>query len=258
MSGAAAATAAALTAPQRLSPQEFFSAFPVPPDEAERRLRLRAKRVDQLRPPLRPLDDALLRMAGSDAAEGGALGASLCGLTVTLVGEAEQTVLAQICRDAGGAWVGISSIASWPPIPRKLTNCQYVVASGEVECVNKTNLRIADDERAKLLPSLAQGDPAVADSLAPGGYLAMLKAHHASVLAGGGVADPMLSLALQTISREHQYLGAPLRVQGAVVGALCAWFTDKEAVEAHGRRAALQERADLVAAVIEQVCPACF
>ena len=44
----------------------------------------------------------------------------------------------------------------------------------------------------------------------------------------------------------------------AVVGALCAWFTDKEAVEAPGRRAALQERADLVAAVIEQVCPACF
>ena len=237
---------------QRLSPQQFFNYFPVPPDEAERRVGLHARRVEQLRPPLPPLDAVLRPMA-----ERGVLGASLTGLTVTLMGEASQTVLALLCRAPDGTWVGGEQIGigEWARIPRKLTYCQYVVASGAVECIDRDRdgaITIADDDRARLMPSLAASDRGVAETLAPGGYVAMLQEHAAKVHAGDASANPALSLAIATCSQQNHYLGAPLRTDGCVVGALCAWFTDKAGAES--ARARLQEQAVVVAAVIEQAC----
>ena len=234
---------------QRMSPQAFFNSFPVPPDEAERRIALHKRRIGGLKAPLPALDAVIVPIA-----TGGVFGASLCGLTVTLMNDAMQTVLSFFCRTPDGAWVdgGTIGIASWPPIPRKLTNCQYVVASGDVECVNGGNLIIADEVRRAMMPSLAQGDPAIAEALAPGGHVAMLQAHAAKMRNGGGDADPMLTLALQTCSRSHQYLGAPIRVDECVVGALCAWFTDAAAVDEPGLRDKLQAKAAVVADVLKK------
>ena len=246
----------ALTDPSvRLSPREFFSYFPVPPDEAERRQLLQRSCLVQLCAPVQPLEATLRR-----AVEGGVLGPGLGGLLVTLMAESEQRVLALLCRAADGTWVGSSQIgiANWAPIPRKLTNCQYVVASGEVECVSATSgHRLPDARREALMPSLAHADPAIANALAPGGYVAMLHAHAAKLQAGGVDPDPMLSLALQTVSGH--YMGAPVRLKdGCVVGALCGLFNTDAAggVELEGAdvRAALQQQAALVATVLEGVC----
>lgn len=237
----------------QLSAQEFFNYFPVPPDEAERRLLLQTRCIDRLQPPLPPLDAALRPVA-----EGGLLGPGLRGLLITLMADSEQRVLALLCLAADGTWKGSEQIGigTWAPIPRKLTNCQYVVASGEVECVSSTSGRLLSDERRRsLMPSLATADPAIADALAPGGYIAMLQAHGERVAAGGGTADPMLSLALDTVSRNHQYVGAPIRLQdGCVVGALCGMFSGSMEEETPGVRATLQKHAGIVARLLEGLC----
>ena len=238
---------------QRLSPQEFFNYFPVPPNEAERRVALKKSKLDQLRPPQAHQQlDAILR----PLVESNFLGTSLRGLLVTLMADSKQTIIALLCKAPDGTWVSGDriGISEWAPIPRKLTNCQYVVASGEMECMSRKNDH--GDERIGLVEqtNLAKGDQSIAEALAPDGWIAMVKAHAAKVEAGGGQADPMLSLALATLSREHEYVGAPIRLDdGLVVGALCAMFGEAAAIEAAGRRAVLQEKAAVVAKIIESL-----
>ena len=66
---------------------------------------------------------------------------------------------------------------------------------------------------------------------------------------------PMLSLALETVSRNHQYVGAPIRLQdGCVVGALCGMFSGAMEEETPGVRATLQKHAGIVARLLEGLC----
>ena len=173
---------------------------------------------------------------------------------VTLMGEATQRVVSLWCRVEGGAFVGSREvgIAHWPDIPRKLTRCQYVVASGEMQCINNASATMMPRAQAhSLFPSLAAADPAIAEALTPGGWLATLKQHAERSRAGDPDADKLFANVVACFGTNRHYLGAPIRVGGRVVGAMCAWFTEEAALEVAGRRALLEQQAELVAGVLE-------
>ena len=225
---------------QRMSAREFFNYFPMPPDEPERRLHMSDSGLDTLRAPLPMLDAALKTLATS-----GQLGTSLCGLMVTLMGADTQRVLALLCRSPEGSFVDGQEcgVPQWPVIPRKLTRCQYVVASGDVVCVNRESGNLMPDaERSNLMPTMAEADHTIAEACAPGGYVSMIQEHIASVKAGGE-ANQNLSIALESFGGNKHYLGAPIKIEHRVVGAMCAWFTDAAAIKVAGRKEMLEEQA---------------
>ena len=105
----------------------------------------------------------------------------------------------------------------------------------------------------QLFPSLAEADSSIADALSPGGWVATLQQHAAQVRAGDPNADQMLSHVLACFGRNSHYLGAPVRVGGRVVGALCAWYETEEAMQVAARRALLEQQATVVAKVLEAI-----
>ena len=253
-SGAGAPAAASMR------PSEYLERFPVPPDEAERRVS-NLSAMASITSPCAELDAALRGLA-----EAGTLGPSLTGLMVTFMeADAERLISTYCRRPDNGRFVSATPDCGWPRVPRKLTRCQYVVASGKVECI--ANEAVPGKQLNALLPTLAAADPAVAESLAPGGWLDLIQQHLASARASA-VADSSsgreeaLALILSSFRPTNLYTGAPIRlgVGGRVVGALCAWFTPENDVVAAelrtklaGELAVLKEQADGMSKLVSEL-----
>ena len=242
-----------------LRPQEFLARFPLPADEAERRLGA-VSATGQIPCPCADLDGALRRTA-----EAASLGGDLVGLMVTFMEDDSQRLVASICRKPGGSkWVSTVP-EDFPSIPRKYTRCQHVVASGRVECLSRADV-LPRRQMEQLAPTLAAADPAVATSFAPGGYHHLVQQFVAEAASGGGgggggggglSAERKQALALMasvTHPPTHVYAGAPVRLGagGQIVGVLCAWFTGDaaDAAAAAARRAALEREGAEVSSLV--------
>ena len=243
-----------------MRPSEYLERFPVPPDEAERRVS-NLSAMASIPSPCAELDAAVRGLA-----EAGTLGPSLTALMVTFMEADTERLISTYCRRPdSGQFVSATPDCGWPKVPRKLTRCQYVVASGKVECI--ANDAVPRKQLNALLPTLAAADPAVAESLAPGGWLDLIQQHVASAQASA-VADSSsgreeaLALMLSSHRPTNLYTGAPIRlgVDGRVVGALCAWFTPENDVVAAeletklaGEIAVLKEQADAMSKLVSSL-----
>ena len=56
---------------------------------------------------------------------------------VTLMDAETQHILVSLARGADGAFVTATPSRGYPVIPRKCSNCQHVIGSGEVVCLQR-------------------------------------------------------------------------------------------------------------------------
>ena len=122
-----------MMAQQQMSMQSFMAKFPQPPDEAERRLVLLKKRLmDAPRSDFVKIDDLLRNMVIS-----GALGPDCHVAMFNVIGEHEQRGLSMCLALDDGRMLTYEDLPMMAEerTARKASMCQYVVATGEYQCM---------------------------------------------------------------------------------------------------------------------------
>ena len=245
---------------QSLMMQAFMKRFPLPADELERRAAVDNSKLMTLPLPCPSLDAALAAVT-----ERGSLGIECKGLFIgVLDATTQRNVAFRLYEETGRRWVDTAEITEGMPtdaLPRKMTYCQYVLAAGEVVCVNpKKELLLTQKHgvgAGRGAASILQGEPAMlgalsqADSafaeglsaLAPCMDPAWLEAHPGPAIMFAAMNDV-----------SNIYVGAPLRIQGRVVGTLCALLKGEGLSEASvAHRQALEGEAKRVTEVLKEL-----
>jgi len=206
------------------------------------------------------LDQALAAIT-----ERGSLGAECKGLFVAVLDATSQRNLAfRLWEASAGRWAATAEITSGMPsdaLPRKMTYCQYVVASGEVMCLNPAKEVAQNKQRGcgagRGAASLLQGDSAMLGSLSEadptfGEGLSALGPCMAPEWLEANPGPALMFAAMNDL--RNVYLGAPLRVRGRVVGTLCALLQADGLTEASvAHRRALEGEAVRVTELLEEL-----
>lgn len=217
--------------------EEFMQRFPLPPNEAERRLALRASGVMAIGVHKgcvgrERVAELVTRMAQSEALAPDVLGSELVGVLVTLMDADTQRLLVALAKDETSGGFTAADLRRPLALPRKCTKCQHVIASGDVVCVKggmkggggtTSASEVASSASVqKLIPSLIVADDAVNEATSLGKSLTeYVRAQTV------GHPDPNWKRLLRTFSDRNLYTGAPIFLHGHVVGALCAYTAGK-------------------------------
>ena len=215
-----------------MKPLEFMRRYPLPPDEAERRIALGASGLADGLAAIGEAGCAELDVHLESFVKGDPLGGELLGLMVTLVEVERQTVVVALARAADGTFVSATPRGGFPVIPRKCSNCQHVVAAGGPVCLQGGVRGGGSDEEVgpvlastpRIVPSLMMCDKTVRAATAAGGYLGQAGRAVAQLKASGRCDDPGWDLAIRTYGNGgNLYTGAPVSVRGVIVGTVCAY-----------------------------------
>ena len=124
-----------MMAAQQMSMQTFMAKFPQPPDEAERRLVLMKRKLMEHPLPCTRIDEVCRNVLESNM-----LGEHCRALMITIIGADQQRMIATCFRLVEDPSI-LKDTSDLPPamldgmlVSRKMTACQYVVASGEMQC----------------------------------------------------------------------------------------------------------------------------
>ena len=137
-------------------------------------------------------------------------------------------------------------------IPRKLSSCQYVVATGQMFCHARSERDpFAQNEAMQLRDALADAGSTTErekfdEILGDDGFYKALE--DTSVT---GDDQPVFDVFKSLFSGEYTYAGAPVRYGGRVMGALCTMGTRPKATAEE--RAELERYADRVSALLEKI-----
>ena len=154
--------------------------------------------------------------------------------------------------------------------PRKFTACQFVVATGEMQCFDKDHgpeqmkLQMSEEFQAAI-PSLMSVDETVAEKLPE--MMAMVMG-----FASGDVQFPpgtsevdkdcIMQMGQLMTVEDRMYMGTPVKLGGRVMGALCAFYTElgkddmdpaQWDTEHTARKALLSTLADEVSAILAEI-----
>ena len=147
--------------------------------------------------------------------------------------------------------------------PRKMTACQYMIASGDMQCYRKGCFPPTmgpDASVNALVPALMAVDEAIATEVGPGGSMEWFFSHLMALTpadSGPATAEeqPFVEhLQKFLVSGNATYLGFPIRHGGRVIGSFCsAWYQlpADEGVPA-AARAAMEEALATIEAVLER------
>ena len=144
-----------MMAQQQMSMQSFMAKFPQPPDEAERRLVLLKKRLmDAPRSDFVKIDDLLRNMVIS-----GALGPDCHVAMFNVIGEHEQRGLSMCLALDDGRMLTYEDLPMMAEerTARKASMCQYVVATGEYQCMRKQDATLADGQSCFMMEFMKKG-----------------------------------------------------------------------------------------------------
>ena len=136
--------------------EEFMQRFPLPPNEAERRLALRASGVMAIGVHKgcvgrERVAELVTRMAQSEALAPDVLGSELVGVLVTLMDADTQRLLVALAKDETSGGFTAADLRRPLALPRKCTKCQHVIASGDVVCVKGGMKGVAGRPRRRRL-----------------------------------------------------------------------------------------------------------
>jgi len=220
--------------------------FPMPPNEAERRVgidAIAAKLAELPNGPVEPIEAVMRELVG-------AMSGSCGSMALTMNLDHLQRFLSLYIRDpdspSGVAFMDTATCDVQTLVPRKLTACQYVVATGEMACY-----RTAERHQREMLPSIVQGDPSVTASLEPGGHLHMMRSLDAGTTQKSPAAvKAHRMLAESMYDAENRYFGIPVPDQLNTIAVLCAVFRGVEPGEADKQRMA--EAAEKLGGILKE------
>ena len=215
----------ALMDQQLLRMQQFMKHFPVPVDEAERRLIVADHPLMRVPCPHAAIEAAVDRLMARAP-----FGDQMAGLFVGALDAHTERMVATRMQREGGGWLGTGALhlgfeamgAHGGLVPKKMTCCQVVVATGEMVCLNKKR---AKDAFWASGPSNALGlEPLMAlagtSDTAMGAFV-----QGAEKMGPAMEQHEALALFFRALnSPDIVYSGAPLRLQGRVVGTLCVFL----------------------------------
>ena len=204
--------------------EQFNSWFPLPASEAERCMVLRKYALMEIKLPIQPIEDVLASTCNS-------LGDELMSLHVSLIDKDTARVGGFCSRWEGTGWNDWTNQGIDPVdllgvrFPRKFSACQYVVAEGQVKCAKVGGERKQDKllldltPKIELLPSLVETDSAFVRFPE---QLACLE--NPMLIADKTQRNAFINFVMLMSKPGCMYVGMPIRINGQVVGTLCAVF----------------------------------
>ena len=251
-----------MMAKQQMLMSQYMTKWPTPLDEAERLLTVERSELMSMMPgsaPLAPVDAVVRELCASP------LCADVYGVFVNIIDASFQKAISYSLRTPYKALREAKVTTRWMlpndvsenvrghiGIPRKLSSCQYVVATGQMFCHARSERDpFAQNEAMQLRDALADAGSTTErekfdEILSDDGFYKALE--DTSVT---GDDQPVFDVFKSLFSGEYTYAGAPVRYGGRVMGALCTMGTRPKATAEE--RAELERYADRVSALLEKI-----
>ena len=239
-----------MMAKQQMLMSQYMTKWPTPLDEAERVLTVERSELMSMMPgskPLAPVDAVVRELCASP------LCADVYGVFVNIIDASFQKAISYSLRTPSQWMLPLDvseNVRGHIGIPRKLSSCQYVVATGQMFCHARSERdpfrqKDAEDLRDALADGSTEREK-FDEILSNDGFYKALE--DTSVT---GDDQPVFDVFKSLFSGEYTYLGAPVRYGGRVMGALCTMGTRPKATAEE--RAELERYADRVSALLEKI-----